>query len=124
MRVLLTAFLLLAAAPAYADPAVTLFDVPGAKETIPRDVNASGSVVGEARIKADPDCRRSCGFLRAADGSLTLFSVPEAKATTALTVDGLGKNTSTISAYMGPSGTIAGQCFTSAKSDHGYLRMP
>src|SRR5262249_32315001 len=73
MRTALTAFLLLAAAPALADPAITMFDVPGASYTSVTSVSPSGIVAGY--YGASGPCGASCGFVRTPDGTITTFSI-------------------------------------------------
>ena len=73
MRTALTAFLLLAAAPALAEPAITIFDVPGAGSTSVTSVSQSGIVAGD--YDASGPCGEGCGFVRTPDGTITTFSI-------------------------------------------------
>src|SRR2546425_1114023 len=55
---------------------VTTFDVPGARDTIPRGINPRGAIVGEYK-----DVIGGHGFVRAPNGTVTTFDVPAAART-------------------------------------------
>src|SRR5439155_3995566 len=64
---------------------ITTFDVPGARDTAPRSINAAGAITGSFS-----DMIGGHGFVRAPNGVLTTFDVPDAVRTSARSINPLG----------------------------------
>jgi hypothetical protein len=109
MRAVLRSLLLLAAVPAWADPTVVKFDVPGASSTRADSISPSGAVAGVYTPGMPDPCGHHCGFIRAPDGSFTTFSVFGAKK---LEIGGIDS-----------SGTVVGQ-FLRHERWQGFIRAP
>src|SRR5436853_5425568 len=65
--------------------AITTFDVPGARDTVPQGINPRGVIAGSYS-----DVIGGHGFVRAPNGALTTFDVPDALRTTAASINPLG----------------------------------
>ena len=107
MRTALTALLLLAAAPALAEPAITMFDVPGAASTSVTSVSQSGIVAGNYGTGVVGPCSEICGFVRTPDGTITTFSISDSDSTGVTGVN--------------DSGTVTGTYFKNGRST-GFVR--
>jgi len=81
------------------------FDVPGASNTFPSDINDSNDVAGH--WGASPAYH---GFLRTSDGIITTFDAPQAASTVPLALNEYAE--------------IAGYFYDSASVSHGFLRLP
>jgi len=64
---------------------ITTFDVPGATNTIPLDINADGTIVGRCLIAG-----RVHGFVRSQSGDLGMIDVPGATMTVAAAINDRG----------------------------------
>lgn len=87
------------------DGILKLFGVRPGHETIARDINASGVVVGYYTLD-----HLTHGFARAADGTITSFDCPGATGTRAEAIN--------------DSGVIAGTCWDAANGTSGFIRIP
>lgn len=59
------------------DGTLATFDVPGALDTLPAGISATGVIAG----RYSPTGHGTTGFVRAADGTITTFDVPKGKRT-------------------------------------------
>src|SRR5690349_6808313 len=83
----------------------TTFDVPGAANTFPASINASGAITG---AYIDSIRRQQHGFLRDSDGTITTFDPP-------------GYVSATLACCINASGTVAGD-YSDTTARHGFLR--
>jgi len=89
----------------------TVFDVPGALNTVPLSINAGGDIAG----RYDKFDGTEGAFLRTADGTITTFNIPGG---------GTDPGEGTYAFSINDDGEIAGEYLDGEDDSHGYVRSP